>query len=99
MAGGGYKKGMAAGSARETGKATSSRSTSLRTVRKGMKSETRVNKGAAKMAGKMLPTAARPIRPRGAAASLRPRVAREATAGKPVPKVRALVKRRGRSPK
>jgi len=68
------------------------------TVRKGMKSETKVNAGVAKMSKRMLPTAAKPIRPRGAAASLRPRVAREATAGTNArTHIRAQVTRRGKS--
>jgi len=55
------------------------------TVRKGTKSVTKVqsNPGMAKVAAKRLPAAAKPIRPRGAAAARKPRVAREATAGKP----------------
>ena len=105
MAGGGYKKGQAGSSAKSAGRARGAGTRSVTrgagtrsvTVRKGMRSETKVNAGVAKMARKMLPTAAKPIRPRGAAASLRPRVAREATEGKPVPKVRALVKKRGKS--
>jgi len=55
------------------------------TVRKGTPSVTKVQKnpGMTKVAGMRLPTAAKPIRPRGAAAARKPRVARLATAGKP----------------
>jgi hypothetical protein len=55
------------------------------TVRKGMKSVTKVQKnpGMTRVAGMRLPKAAAPIRPRGAAAARKPRVARAATAGKP----------------
>jgi hypothetical protein len=87
MAGGGYRAGQARGAG-----------TRSVTVRRGTKSETKVNAGVAKMAAKMLPSAAKPIRPRGAAASLRPRVARQATAGTNArTNIRAQVTRRGKS--